>query len=130
MEETPIQRLIEERITNGLGYAPRITEKDLQRYEQSIKYGIKTYDTELGLQIYLGSMDARTARDYFSRKFLLDNVLNLAEMRRELQEYGIEDRLETPTQVVYALHQWYQRKRSRDPRMLEPKNAEFFVSVR
>ena len=117
MEETPIQRLIQDRITDGLGYVPKLTERDLQRYEQDIKYNIRPEDTELDLQMHLGSMEARTARDYFTRNILLDNILEIAEMREELREYGLATRLESPIQVVYALSQWYQRERSKNSRV-------------
>ena|SRR3989344_2683479 len=130
MEETPIQRLIRERVTNGLGYVSKINERDLQRYESRIKYGIETFDTELDLQMHLGSMELRTAQDYFTRRILLDNIFALAEMKEELREYSLTSLLETPIQVVYSLSQWYQRKRAKDPRVPEPKEAEFFVASR
>ena len=127
MEETPIQKVIREKVIHNLGYVPRITERDLGRYKNRTKYGIETFDTELDLQMHLGSMELRTAQDYFTRKILLDNIFALAEMREELREHGLATRLESPIQVVYALSQWYQRKRSRDSRVPEPKKAEFFV---
>jgi len=127
MEETPIQRLIQDRITDGLGYVPKLTERDLQRYEQDIKYNIRPEDTELDLQMHLGSMEARTARDYFTRNILLDNIFALDGMKGELQKYGLEYRLETSIQVVCALSNWYHRKGAKDPRVREPEKAEFFV---
>jgi len=130
MEETTIQKVIRERVTHSLDYVPRITERDLQRYESRIKYGIETFDTELDLQMHLGTMELRTAEDYFARRILLDNIFALAEIKEELRGYSLTSRLETPIQVVYSLSRWYQKKRARDPRVPEPKEAEFFVASR
>ena len=106
MEQTQIQKEIEKKVTNGLGYRG-FSQRDFERATNPLYH-----EDDLDLQAHLGMMDYAVADNDFSKQVILGRVMDLGKVRERLVAYGLEGQVnyETPDQVNAAVDGVYRAK--------------------
>jgi len=133
MKKTPIQKQIENTVTNGISYREK-SGYALRRIDDAPGHGM-VGDTEVDLQMHLGGLDAITAERGFARDEIWEQVFALGEVASWLQTYELRENVQTPEDVSSLILGYYRRKsmgKAQHGRGLNPisnsSNEKFFYS--